>query len=65
MFVDPRTISRAEGCLLGQLAGDSLGSHVEFQSPNKSLATTQTGFENWPMVEHGTPLQDSRPTIPK
>jgi len=22
MFVDPRTVSRAEGCLLGQLAGD-------------------------------------------
>ncbi|MFP4171977.1 MAG: ADP-ribosylglycohydrolase family protein [Candidatus Hydrogenedentota bacterium] len=26
-------ISRAQGCLLGQLAGDSLGSLVEFQSP--------------------------------
>ncbi len=25
-------ISRAQGCLLGQLAGDSLGSLVEFQS---------------------------------
>ena len=35
MFVDPRTISRAEGCLLGQLAGDSLGSLVEFQSPEE------------------------------
>ena len=35
MFVDPRTISRAEGCLLGQLAGDSLGSLVEFQSPSE------------------------------
>lgn len=28
-----RTISRAQGCLLGQLAGDSLGSLVEFRSP--------------------------------
>lgn len=25
---------RAQGCLLGQLAGDSLGSLVEFQSPD-------------------------------
>jgi ADP-ribosyl-[dinitrogen reductase] hydrolase len=32
MYVDPGTLSRAEGCLLGQLAGDSLGSLVEFQS---------------------------------
>lgn len=28
-----RTLLRAQGCLLGQLAGDSLGSLVEFQSP--------------------------------
>ncbi len=27
------TLSRARGCILGQLAGDSLGSLVEFQSP--------------------------------
>ncbi|MDA7951107.1 MAG: ADP-ribosylglycohydrolase family protein [Pirellulaceae bacterium] len=26
-------LSRAQGCLLGQLAGDALGSLVEFQSP--------------------------------
>jgi ADP-ribosylglycohydrolase len=31
MNVDAETLSRAEGCLLGQLAGDSLGSLVEFQ----------------------------------
>jgi ADP-ribosylglycohydrolase len=31
---DAETLSRAEGCLLGQLAGDSLGSLVEFQSPS-------------------------------
>ncbi len=29
---DPAVLSRAQGCLLGQLAGDSLGSLVEFQS---------------------------------
>jgi len=27
-------IDRAQGCLLGQLAGDSLGSLVEFQAPD-------------------------------
>ncbi len=30
-----RTIARAQGCLLGQLAGDSLGSLVEFDSPEE------------------------------
>ena len=34
MNVDAETLSRAEGCKLGQLAGDSLGSLVEFQSPS-------------------------------
>jgi ADP-ribosylglycohydrolase/fructose-1,6-bisphosphatase/inositol monophosphatase family enzyme len=29
---DPRLLSRAQGCLLGQVAGDSLGSLVEFAS---------------------------------
>ena len=28
-------IGRAQGCLLGQLAGDALGSLVEFQSPDE------------------------------
>ena len=28
-------LSRAQGCLLGQLAGDALGSLVEFQSPEQ------------------------------
>jgi len=35
MHVDPDTLSHAEGCLLGQIAGDSLGSLVEFQSPQQ------------------------------
>ena len=30
---DPGLLRRAQGCLLGQLAGDALGSLVEFQSP--------------------------------
>jgi len=35
MSVNPDTLSRAQGCLLGQLAGDALGSLVEFQSPEQ------------------------------
>jgi len=33
--INPEVLSRAEGCLLGQLAGDSLGSLVEFESPEE------------------------------
>ena len=29
------TVARAQGCLLGQLAGDALGSLVEFQAPEQ------------------------------
>jgi ADP-ribosyl-[dinitrogen reductase] hydrolase len=35
MYVDDGTLLRAQGCLLGQLAGDALGSLVEFQSPEE------------------------------
>jgi ADP-ribosyl-[dinitrogen reductase] hydrolase len=31
--IDPLMVSRAQGCLLGQLAGDALGGMVEFQTP--------------------------------
>lgn len=31
--IDSAILSRAQGCLLGQLAGDALGGLVEFQSP--------------------------------
>ena len=30
-----QTLLKAQGCLLGQLAGDALGSLVEFQSPEE------------------------------
>src|SRR5665648_457043 len=33
--LDGGVLSRARGCLLGQLAGDSLGSLVEFQGPDE------------------------------
>ena len=32
-------LSRAQGCLLGQLIGDSLGSLVEFQPPERIRST--------------------------
>jgi ADP-ribosylglycohydrolase len=35
MGVEPATLSRARGCLLGQLVGDALGGLVEFQSPEE------------------------------
>ncbi len=33
--MDTSVITRAQGCLLGQLAGDALGGLVEFQSPEQ------------------------------
>lgn len=33
--IDVGILSRAQGCLLGQLAGDALGSLVEFQKPEQ------------------------------
>lgn len=35
MYVDDVTLLRAQGCLLGQLTGDALGSLAEFQSPEE------------------------------
>ncbi|MFW6136531.1 MAG: ADP-ribosylglycohydrolase family protein [Candidatus Aminicenantaceae bacterium] len=32
-FRQAEILERAQGCLLGQLAGDALGSLVEFQTP--------------------------------
>ena len=34
-MVSDLIINRAQGCLLGQLIGDALGSLVEFQSPEE------------------------------
>ncbi len=39
-------VSRAQGCLLGQLAGDSLGSLVEFQTPDTILAEYPDGVRD-------------------
>jgi ADP-ribosylglycohydrolase/fructose-1,6-bisphosphatase/inositol monophosphatase family enzyme len=40
---DPNLLSRAQGCLLGQIAGDSLGSLVEFQSASEIARKYPTG----------------------
>jgi ADP-ribosyl-[dinitrogen reductase] hydrolase len=64
MCVDPGTLSRAEGCLLGQLAGDSLGSLVEFQSPEEILRNYPDGVRElagggtWGTIA-GQPTDDS------
>ncbi len=34
ILAEPGILERAQGCLLGQVAGDSLGSLVEFQDPS-------------------------------
>ncbi|OQX05722.1 MAG: ribosylglycohydrolase [Desulfobulbaceae bacterium A2] len=55
---------RARGCLLGQLAGDSLGSLVEFSSPDKILARYPDGLRDlmdggtWDTIA-GQPTDDS------
>jgi ADP-ribosylglycohydrolase/fructose-1,6-bisphosphatase/inositol monophosphatase family enzyme len=40
---DPGLLARAQGCLLGQLAGDSLGSLVEFESASSIQARYPDG----------------------
>ena len=52
MHVDAETLSRAQGCLLGQLAGDSLGSLVEFQSPQEIRRKHPHGVRE--LVDGGT-----------
>ena len=46
------TLDRAQGCLMGQLAGDALGSLVEFQSPESILRAYPHGVRK--MVHGGT-----------
>jgi len=59
-----RILFRAQGCLLGQLAGDSLGSLVEFQSPEEIQLKYPAGVqdledsETWNTIA-GQPTDDS------
>ncbi|MEK8088762.1 ADP-ribosylglycohydrolase family protein [Thermithiobacillus plumbiphilus] len=48
----PNPRSRAQGCLLGQLAGDALGSLVEFQSPEEIRRSYPQGVRV--LVDGGT-----------
>jgi ADP-ribosyl-[dinitrogen reductase] hydrolase len=43
---DPGPLSRAQGCLLGQVAGDSLGSLVEFQDATRIRERYPTGLRD-------------------
>ena len=57
-------LERAKGCLMGQLAGDSLGSLVEFQSPETILRSYPDGVRKladggtWNTIA-GQPTDDS------
>lgn len=57
-------LSRAQGCLLGQLAGDALGSLVEFQFPDKIRCSYPDGVREladggtWDTIA-GQPTDDS------
>ena len=59
-----QTLFRAQGCLLGQLAGDSLGSLVEFRSPEDIQREYPAGVRNladggaWGTIA-GQPTDDS------
>ena len=60
----PGALQRAQGCLLGQLAGDALGSLVEFQSPGQIRAAYPNGVRElkdggtWNTIA-GQPTDDS------
>lgn len=49
---DAGSLSRAQGCLLGQVAGDALGSLVEFQSPEEIRRTYPSGVRD--LMDGGT-----------
>jgi ADP-ribosylglycohydrolase/fructose-1,6-bisphosphatase/inositol monophosphatase family enzyme len=61
---DAGALRRAQGCLLGQLAGDALGSRVEFQHPARILAGHPDGVRDladggtWDTIA-GQPTDDS------
>ena len=63
-LVDAETRSRAQGCLLGQLAGDALGSLVEFWEPEEIREAYPEGVREladggtWDTIA-GQPTDDS------
>lgn len=52
LISDPGLLGRALGCLLGQLAGDALGSLVEFETPSRIAARYPQGVRQ--MEDGGT-----------
>ncbi len=61
---DAAALDRARGCLIGQLAGDSLGGQVEFQDADAILATHPEGVRHLRDGGHwrtlaGQPTDDS------
>ena len=50
--IQSERISRAQGCLIGQLAGDALGSLVEFQAPEQIWRQYPDGIRD--MADGGT-----------
>ncbi len=62
--MEKQTLLKAQGCLLGQLAGDALGSLVEFQSPEKIQRSYPDGLREladggtWDTIA-GQPTDDS------
>ena len=62
--LSPGAVKRAQGCLLGQLAGDALGSLVEFQSPESISVAYPSGVRElkdggtWNTIA-GQPTDDS------
>lgn len=65
---DPALLRRAHGCLLGQLAGDALGSLVEFQSQTQIRRRYPNGLRNlaaggtWGTIA-GQPTDDSEMAV--
>ncbi len=54
--VDPAVLSRAQGCLLSQLAGDALGSLVEFRRPEDIRRQYPMGYVSLPTAVPGMRL---------
>jgi ADP-ribosyl-[dinitrogen reductase] hydrolase len=66
--IDPSVVSRAQGCLLGQLAGDALGSLVEFETPEQIRCQYPNGVREladggtWNTIA-GQPTDDSEKAL--
>jgi len=64
LVADPALLDRAQGCLLGQIAGDNLGAQVEFQSAAEIARAYPAGLRDladggqWGILA-GQPTDDS------